>query len=100
MPTPSGRALVNAQAVLESFSLSADGERLVYARREVRGGRYISHLWTVPWSGGRARRVTSGAVRDANPAISPDGQLVAFARTAVGPDPGEAQIWIQPLDGG
>ena len=100
MPSPTGRALVNAQAVIESFSLSADGERLAYAVRQVRGGRYVSHLWSVSWSGGRARRLTSGAVRDVNPAISPDGRLVAFARTAVGPDPGEAQIWIMPLDGG
>ena len=45
-------------------------------------------------------RLTSGAVRDVNPAISPDGRTVAFARTAVGPEPGEAQIWILPLDGG
>ena len=52
MPSPTGRALVNAQAVIESFSLSADGERLVYGRRQVRGGRYASHLWSVPWSGG------------------------------------------------
>ena len=100
MPSPTGRALVNAQAVIESFSLSADGEQLAYARRRVRGGRYASHIWTVPWSAGRARRLTSGAVRDVNPAISPDGRLVAFARTPVGPDPGEAQIWIVPLDGG
>ena len=97
---PTGRALVNAQAVIESFSLSADGERLVYGLRQVRGGRYVSHLWSVPWSGGRARRLTSGKVRDVAPAISPDGRMVAFARTAVGPDPGEAQIWILPLDGG
>ncbi len=68
--------------------------------RQVRGGRYASHLWSVPWSGGRAQRLTSGAVRDVNPAISPDGRTVAFARTAVGPEPGEAQIWILPLDGG
>jgi dipeptidyl aminopeptidase/acylaminoacyl peptidase len=100
MPSPTGRALVNAQAVIESFSLSADGEWLAYGLRQVRGGRYVSHLWSVSWSGGRARRLTSGAVRDVNPAISPDGRLVAFARTAVGPDPGEAQIWILPLDGG
>jgi dipeptidyl aminopeptidase/acylaminoacyl peptidase len=100
MPAPTGRALVNAQAVIESFSLSTDGERLVFALRRVRGGRYVSHLWSVPWSGGRAHRLTSGAVRDVNPAISPDGRLAAFARTAVGPEPGEAQIWILPLDGG
>ena len=88
MPSPTGRALVNAQAVIESFSLSADGERLAYAVRQVRGGRYVSHLWSVPWSGGRARRLTSGPVRDVNPAISPDGRLVAFARTRSGRDPG------------
>jgi dipeptidyl aminopeptidase/acylaminoacyl peptidase len=100
MASPTGRALVNAQRVIESFSLAAHGERLVYALRQVRGGRYVSHLWSVPWTGGRARRMTAGAVRDVNPALSPDGRLVAFARTAVGPEPGEAQIWILPLDGG
>ena len=100
MPSATGRALVNAQAVIESFSLSSDGERLAYGLRQVRGGRYVSRLWSVAWSGGRANRLTSGPVRDVNPAISPDGRLVAFARTTVGPDPGEAQIWIMPLDGG
>jgi dipeptidyl aminopeptidase/acylaminoacyl peptidase len=99
MPTPTGRALVNAQAVIESFSLSAGGD-LVYALRRVRGGRYASHLWRTSWSGGRARRLTRGAVRDVNPAISPDGRQVAFARSPVGPESVEAQIWILPLDGG
>ncbi len=99
MPTPTGRALVNAQTVIESFSLSANGD-LVYALRRVRGGRYVSHLWRTGWNGGRAKRLTRGAVRDVNPAISPDGTRVAFARSPVGPEPAEPQIWIQPLDGG
>ena len=93
MPSATGRALVNAQAVIESFSLSSNGERLAYGLRQVAGGRYVSHLWSVAWSGGRPKRLTSGSVRDVNPAISPDGRLLAFTRTAVGPDPGEAQSW-------
>jgi dipeptidyl aminopeptidase/acylaminoacyl peptidase len=99
MPSATPRALVNAQVVIESFSLSARGD-LVYAVRRVRRGRYVSHLWRTGWSGGRARRLTSGPVRDVSPAISPDGKLVAFARSDVGPDPAESQIWILPLGGG
>jgi dipeptidyl aminopeptidase/acylaminoacyl peptidase len=72
----------------------------VYALRKVRAGRYESHLWTVPWFGGRARRLTSGAVRDSSPMISPDGSQVAFVRTAVGDEPADGQLWVAPLDGG
>jgi dipeptidyl aminopeptidase/acylaminoacyl peptidase len=100
MPAPTGRALVTAQAAIESFSLSSDAETIVYGLRRVRGGRYVSHLWHARWAGGRSRRLTSGAVRDVNPAISPDGSRIAFARTPVGPESAEAQIWILPLDGG
>ena len=100
MPAPTGRALVNAQAVIESFSLASDGERLVYALRRVRGGRYVSHLWLTGWSGARARRLTAGQVRDVNPAISPDGSMIAFARTPVGGEAAEPQLWILPLAGG
>lgn len=100
MRTPTGRALVNAQVAIESFALSPDGGTIVYALRRVRAGRYESHLWAVPWSGGRPRQLTSGAVRDTNPAISSTGQ-VAFARALVGVEPAaEAQLWRIPLDGG
>ena len=68
MPSATGRALVNAQAVIESFSLSSDGERLAYGLRQVRGGRYVSHLRSVSWSGGRAKRLTSGSVRESSDA--------------------------------
>lgn len=105
MTVPSGRALVKAQAVIESFSLSADGLTLVYALRRVERGAYVSHLWSVPAGGGRARRLTSGRVRDGAPAIASDGRRVAFSRAPVdtegteGTEAAEAQIWIVPLDG-
>ncbi len=100
MCAATGRALVKAQTVIESFSLSPEGAALVYGLRRIRGGRYVSHLWRTGWNGARARRLTSGAVRDTAPAISPDGTQVAFARAPVGAEAAEAQIWIMPLEGG
>lgn len=104
MAIPTGRSLVNAQVAIESFDLSGDGEWLVYARRVVYRGAYRSHLWVVPWRGGRPRRLTEGVVRDASPVISPDGSLVAFIRTpaevASTRTSAEPQVWITPLDGG
>jgi dipeptidyl aminopeptidase/acylaminoacyl peptidase len=96
MPKPTPRSLVNGQVAIESFSLGPDGT-VVFAARRVERGAYVSHLWSVPWSGGRATRLTSGRVRDSSPAISPDGALVAFARAPVGVEGAEAQLWILPL---
>jgi dipeptidyl aminopeptidase/acylaminoacyl peptidase len=93
----SARALVNAQVAIESFSLSADATTLVYVVRRVERGAYVSHLWSVPWAGGRSRRLTIGRVRDTAPAISPDGGAVAFVRGPVAPKEGESQLWILPL---
>ncbi|HEX6127962.1 MAG TPA: S9 family peptidase [Candidatus Limnocylindria bacterium] len=100
MPTslPTGRALVNAQLAIESFCLSPGGERVVYVLRRVRRGRYVSHLWAVPWQGGRPRRLTDGEVRDGSPVFSPDGRRVAFTRAPAKEGEAEGQIWIVELD--
>jgi len=108
MTSATARSLVAAQAAIESFDLSADGESVVFARRVVFRGAYRSHLWVAPWSGGRARRLTDGPVRDANPVISPDGRFVAFGRspadgaTRRSTDASEAEshVWIVPMAGG
>lgn len=107
MAIPTGRALVNAQVAIESFDLSADGEWIVYAARIVRGGTYRSHLWLVPWLGGRARQLTHGAVRDSEPSIAPDGRSVAFVRSPAGEPKGgddgakdQPQVWVVPFAGG
>ena len=108
MALPTARALVNAQVAIESFDLSPDGGWVVYAARTVVRGEYRSHLWAVPWEGGRPRRLTSGAVRDSVPAIGAGGQ-VAFVRSPAeggatparrGAGVGEPQVWVVPLAGG
>ncbi len=100
----SAAALVRAQKVVESFDLARDGSVAVLARRQVHGNAYRSHLWVVPTRGGRLRRLTSGAVRDTEPQLSPDGEQVAFLRAASvqpGSDGDEtAQVWIIPVRGG
>ena len=83
MPKPTARSLVNGQVAIECFSLGSDG-RVVFVARSVRRGEYVSHLWSVPWDGGRATHLTNGKVRDTAAAISPDGTQIAFVRTPVG----------------
>ncbi len=77
------RAVIRAQVVLEEHDLAPDGSFAVVVRRIVERNRYLSHLWLVPLGGAavaRPRRLTSGAVRDTRPRISPDGRQVAFLR--------------------
>ncbi|MCP3977882.1 MAG: protease [bacterium] len=53
-------------------------------------------LWKVPVAGGAARRLTSHAASESQPAISPDGATVAFAARYEGP----TELYTMPLDGG
>lgn len=91
-----GPDIVSRQQALTGFDLSPDGETLVFARREVRDGRYVAHLWRVPTAGGRPERLTSSPAVDAAPRISPDGTHVLF----VSDRGGTTQPWVLPLGGG
>jgi tricorn protease len=53
-------------------------------------------LWTVPLTGGIARRLTSGLGRASRPAISPDGKWVAFS----GRDEGHTEVYVMSVAGG
>ena len=53
-------------------------------------------LWTVPVTGGAAQRLTTHPGEETNPAISPDGRLLAFTATYEGP----SELYIMPLAGG
>ncbi|HET7133759.1 MAG TPA: S41 family peptidase [Gammaproteobacteria bacterium] len=53
-------------------------------------------LWTVSVSGGVARRLTTHPGDESHPAISPDGNTVAFTATYEGP----AELYSMPLAGG
>ncbi len=39
---------------------------------------FAGDLWSVPRSGGEARRLTTGSGVEANPSFSPDGNWIAF----------------------
>ena len=53
-------------------------------------------LWTVPADGGIARRLTTNLGISSHPALSPDGQLLAF----IGREEGEAEVYVMPASGG
>jgi tricorn protease len=53
-------------------------------------------LWSVPVSGGLARRLTSHAAEESDPTISPDGKLLAFTARYEGP----VEVYTMPLEGG
>jgi tricorn protease len=53
-------------------------------------------LWSVPASGGMARRLTANPGAAYAPALSPDGTLLAFT----GRDEGNPEIYCMPAEGG
>ena len=53
-------------------------------------------LWTVPYQGGTAHRLTTSSRVNSRPAISPDGSSVAF----VGTEEGDSEIYLVSIEGG
>ena len=53
-------------------------------------------LWSVPASGGLARRLTSNPGEITTPVFSPDGALLAFA----GRNEGSSEVYLMPAAGG
>lgn len=53
-------------------------------------------LWSVPASGGIARRLTANLGTITAPAISPDGTTIAFT----GREEGNNEVYVVPIDGG
>ncbi|MDA7510878.1 S41 family peptidase [Verrucomicrobia bacterium] len=53
-------------------------------------------LWTVPVSGGLARRLTSHPGEETHPKISPDGKTLAFTAAYEGP----SELYTMPIEGG
>lgn len=53
-------------------------------------------IWTVPFSGGKATRLTVHEAYESNPIFSPDGKSIAFSGTRFGNN----DIFVIPTDGG
>src|SRR6266850_5942678 len=82
--------------------ISPDGSRIVYTYVTVNQKKdgYDTSLWIIPSAGGTARQLTGGP-RDSSPQWSPDGKMLAFARSSEKdgkPQPG--QIFLLSMDGG
>ncbi len=57
---------------------------------------YANNIWTVPRSGGSARRLTSFQGQTSNPHFSPDGKWIAFS----GEYAGNLDVYVVPEEGG
>lgn len=57
---------------------------------------FAGDLWSVPRTGGEARRLTAGPGRESGPRVSPDGQWVAFT----GEYDGNVDVYVMPMAGG
>src|SRR6266480_1870720 len=57
---------------------------------------YANNIWTVPRSGGSARRLTSFQGQTLNPHFSPDGRWIAFSAEYAG----NLDVYIVLADGG
>ncbi|GAC1592189.1 MAG: S41 family peptidase [Acidimicrobiales bacterium] len=53
-------------------------------------------LWTVPATGGTARRLTASSGTVGRPRLSPDGRWLAYTST----DEHHTEAWVMPADGG
>ncbi|ALG13760.1 prolyl oligopeptidase family serine peptidase [Kibdelosporangium phytohabitans] len=81
--------------------LSPDGRRVVYsvAVPDEKKNRYVTSLWEVDAGGeGPARRLTWGAEGEADPAWTPDGDLLFTAKRPTATD--KSSLWLLPSGGG
>ena len=85
-PTPTSAQTPPGTRFLRQPDASADHVAFVHA----------NDVWIVGREGGMARRLTSDDGAETSPAISPDGQWVAFS----GEYGGNQDVYLVPIDGG
>jgi tricorn protease len=77
----------------------ADGTRLLRrptVSRDLVAFAYGGDIWTVPRSGGQARRITATPQAESDPRFSPDGAQIAFTGTLAG----NTDVYVAPTTGG
>ncbi|MFL6245342.1 MAG: amidohydrolase family protein [Thermoanaerobaculia bacterium] len=70
-----------------SLDVSPDGREIVFD--------LLGDLYTIPFSGGEAKAITSGIAWDMQPRYSPNGKWIAFTSDRSGGD----NVWIMNRDG-
>ncbi len=70
-----------------SLDVSPDGRTIVFDM--------LGDLYTLPMTGGKATKLTSGMAHDFGPRFSPDGKRVVFVSDRSGDD----NVWIVSIDG-
>jgi len=95
------RSLLSFVILLISFSsVFAEPAKGYYRFPSIHGDTIVfaaeGDLWSVSTEGGVARRLTTHPGEESNPAVSPDGQTLAFTARYEGP----AELYTMPLLGG
>ncbi len=85
-PTQSVR-FTTTEGTWMNLDVSPDGRTLVFD--------LLGDLYTLPISGGTARRITSGPAFDVQPRFSPDGRRISFTSDRAGGD----NVWTMAADG-
>ena len=80
-------AFTTTEGTWMDLDVSPDGRTIVFD--------LLGDLYTLPFAGGKATRLTSGPAFDVQPRFSPDGTRIAFTSDRAGGD----NLWIIDADG-
>src|SRR5213593_1756876 len=75
------------EATWLSLDVSPDGQTIVF--------ELLGDLYTLPFAGGEAKRISSGPAFDSQPRYSPDGKTIVFLSDRSGSE----NIWLCDADG-
>ena len=94
------RAFFTGLACVAALASAAAARSGYYQSPDIHGDTVVfsceGDLWTVPFTGGEARRITSHPGVESSPRFSPDGQWIAFS----GSYDGNRDLYLIPATGG